>query len=311
MATSTSSSDVHEKAGGTDEQTHPKRGLRGSLASAGERVRRALAGNRAKAEDAALAAVTGTHPVTPAPQVDVDEARASVRALARSLLHQDRTGEPLEPTETAEMDAEEPKTTPRAKSVPPPLPKPRVSDDAQENVSDSDLAASDTSLEADVSDTLSATPAEVVAAPAVSSRSAQLRARLAAAKAQRAETQARLLAEAAAQSAALAAGAQAFAENTDSAEDSDNEAESAAAASQDAQDDAEVLEAESAEALDEIESADGLLLEDADAQSGAVSAAADDSADAAATTTDDLDEFEDLEAAALVEDPAPAREIAT
>jgi hypothetical protein len=301
MATNTSSSDAREKAGGAGEQTQPKRGLRGSLASAGERVRRAIAGGREKAEVAseAPAAVTGTHPVTVA--AEGDAGRASVRALARSLLHQDRTGAPLEPVEAASLEMDEPKTTPRAKSVPPPLPKQRADEELaplaapeasrQNQVTAEVLKLAGESAVASAPRVGRKAPPLVVPPPAgkpkatvevaaPSSRSAQLRARLAAAKAQHAEAQARL------------------------AEPAMVVAASATAAEE---------EPQSAALADEIESADGFLeeLESSDALSAQSSPElAESESDSADSSVDDLEEFEDLEAAALVEEPSAAHETA-
>jgi hypothetical protein len=184
------SSEVHETAVAeavAKGEAQPKDGLRG-LAS---RVRRALGREREKAEPAALAATEAGGAL--------QGTRVSVQALARSLLAQDRTGEPLEPAsedvqelaaeyaqdaeEGESAEVEEPKTVPRAKSFPPPLPR-RTGQDSSPALAPVEPIA-----------VVPVETAAVATEPAAPSRSAQLRARLAAAKAQRAQALA-MLAEA-------------------------------------------------------------------------------------------------------------------
>jgi hypothetical protein len=179
-------------------EAQPKDGLRG-LAS---RVRRALGRDREKVERAELAAADATALAGG----ELHATRASVQALARSLLTQDRTGEPLEPAseevqeladeyaqdveaqdveaqdveERESAEVEEPKTVPRAKSFPPPLPR-RTSQDSSPALAPVEPIA-----------VVPVETATVATEPAAPSRAAQLRARLAAAKAQRAQALATL-----------------------------------------------------------------------------------------------------------------------
>jgi len=283
---STPSSEEASERAVTGERALPTQPKRGLLASAGERVRRALGGARdkPKAETA----------VPTVPGAELDPTRTSVRALARSLLQQDRSdpaAEDVEATSEAKnTEVEEPKTIPRAKSVPPPLPKQQ-----RESAPDTDLPL------ATADEATSEQPADVAPQP-VSSRSAQLRARLTAAKAQLAQAQAKLL------------EAQAHAEEdaSERAEES-VDLETLGVVEVKTAPKMELVEADASAELPEsgvvrqVRGSEAVEAASERVEADATAATAEDPSDAEeAAPEEDLAEFEDLEATELVEEPATA-----